>query len=336
MAGLGQAGAFHAEVVLVAVEVRHPVVADGLAEHGPGGGRAAVQGVGPVLDADPAAEQRVERVRDVAGGEDVLIGGAQGRVGQHAVADFEPGAGGQVVVRGRADADDQDVGRDLGAAGGDDHAGAELDRPLAEAELHAVRLVQAGEDGAELGTELVVQRAGLRLEHGHRAVGRAGGRGGLQADPAGPGHHHPRAPLERRTQPVGIAHRTQVEHLLAVGAGEGEAARRGAGGEQQPVVGHLPVTARPGGGHGGRAAVDGRDGDTLAQVHVVFGVPLGSVHVDRVTAVLAEQVALGQRRALVRALRSRSPAARSRRRIPRPAGFRRPWPRPGWRRRSQR
>ena len=182
----GQARAFHAEVVLVAEEIRHPVVADGLAEHGPGGGRAAVQRVGPVLDADPAAEQRVERVRDVAGGEDVLIGGAQGRVGQHAVGDFEPGAGGQVVVRGRADADDQDVGRDFGAAGRDDHAGAELDRPLAEAEFHAVRLVQAGEDGAELGAELVVQRAGLRLEHGHRAVGQAGGRGGLQADPAGP------------------------------------------------------------------------------------------------------------------------------------------------------
>ena len=53
-------------------------------------------------------------------------------------------------------------------------------------------------------------------------------------------------------------------------------------------------------GHRGH---DGRDGDTLAQVHVVFGVPLGSVHVDRVTAVLAEQVALGKRRALVRALR---------------------------------
>src|SRR6185437_12767933 len=33
----GQAGALHAEVVLVAIEIRHRVVADGLAEHGPGG-----------------------------------------------------------------------------------------------------------------------------------------------------------------------------------------------------------------------------------------------------------------------------------------------------------
>ena len=70
------------------------------------------------------------------------------------------------------------------------------------------------------GPSWSVQRAGLRLEHGHRALGRAGGRGGLQADPAGSGHHDPGTRLERRTEPVGIAQRAQVEHLLAVGAGE--------------------------------------------------------------------------------------------------------------------
>src|ERR1700746_2594578 len=80
----GQARALHAEVVLVAVEVRHRVVAHGLAQHGPGGGRTAVQGVGPVLDADTPAEQRVEGVRDVAGGEDVRVRRAQRLIGQHA------------------------------------------------------------------------------------------------------------------------------------------------------------------------------------------------------------------------------------------------------------
>ena len=178
-----------------------------------------------MLHADPAAEQRVEGVRHVAGGEDVRVGGAQGLVGQHAAGDGQAGPGGQAVVRGGADAHDQHVGRDFGAAGGDDHAGTELDRLLAEPELHAVGAVQAREDGAELGAELVVQRAGLRLEHGHGALGRAGGRGGLQADPAGAGHHDPGAALEGRAKPVGIAQRAQVEHLLAVGAGELEAAR---------------------------------------------------------------------------------------------------------------
>src|SRR5437764_4429684 len=51
----GQAGALHAQLVLVAVVIGHPVVAHGLAEHGSRGGRAAVQGVGPVLHPYPAA-----------------------------------------------------------------------------------------------------------------------------------------------------------------------------------------------------------------------------------------------------------------------------------------
>src|SRR6516164_1568244 len=54
-AGRGQARALHAELVLVAVEVGHLVEYDRLAEHRPGGGRAAVQRIGPVLDADPPA-----------------------------------------------------------------------------------------------------------------------------------------------------------------------------------------------------------------------------------------------------------------------------------------
>jgi hypothetical protein len=41
---------------------------------------------------------------------------------------------------------------------------------LAEAELHAVRAMQVGEDRAELGTDLGVQRGRLRLEHGDLAA----------------------------------------------------------------------------------------------------------------------------------------------------------------------
>jgi hypothetical protein len=52
-AGNGQSRAFHAEVVLVGEEVRDGVVHDGLPEHRPGGGRAPVQGVRPVLDLPP-------------------------------------------------------------------------------------------------------------------------------------------------------------------------------------------------------------------------------------------------------------------------------------------
>ena len=61
----------HADLVLVGEEVRQPVVGRAVAEHRPRGGRALVQRVGPVLDADVAVVARVEGVRDVAGGEDV-------------------------------------------------------------------------------------------------------------------------------------------------------------------------------------------------------------------------------------------------------------------------
>ena len=86
VAGLGQPGRLHAQVVLVAEEVRHPVVGHRLAEHGAGRGRAAVQRVGPVLHPDPAAQQRVGHVGHVTGREDVRVAGPQRRVHQDAVA----------------------------------------------------------------------------------------------------------------------------------------------------------------------------------------------------------------------------------------------------------
>ena len=51
-----QARGLHAEVVLIAVEVRHPVVFDRLAEHGLRGRLAAVERVRPVVHAQVAAE----------------------------------------------------------------------------------------------------------------------------------------------------------------------------------------------------------------------------------------------------------------------------------------
>src|SRR5690606_19909784 len=56
-ARLGVAGVLHAEVVLVGEEVRHAVVADLLAEHGPGRGGPAVQRVVPVLDPKPPPQE---------------------------------------------------------------------------------------------------------------------------------------------------------------------------------------------------------------------------------------------------------------------------------------
>ena len=145
----------------------------------------------------------------------------QFRFGERAV-EFRPG---MVITSGGAEVPADVLVVGIGAAPNDDHSGTELDRLLSEAELHTVVPMQLCEHRTELGAELVVQRARLRLEHGHRALGGAGGRGGLQADPAGPGHHDPGARLKGRTEPVGVGDRAEVEHLLAVGAGKVEAAR---------------------------------------------------------------------------------------------------------------
>src|SRR6516164_4508713 len=66
---LGEPGRFHAQIVLVAVEIRHRVVADPLAQHGPGRRGAAVQRVGPVLHPDVLSIQGVVGVGDVPGRE---------------------------------------------------------------------------------------------------------------------------------------------------------------------------------------------------------------------------------------------------------------------------
>ena len=79
--GTGVAGVFHVQVVLVGVEVRHPVVGGILPEHGPGSDLRLVQRVGPVLHPDVRAEQRVERACDVADRVDGGVGDAQRRVG---------------------------------------------------------------------------------------------------------------------------------------------------------------------------------------------------------------------------------------------------------------
>ena len=99
-AGRDPAGVLHAEVVLVGEEVRQLVVADVLAQHGAGGGRPGMQGVGPVLDPDPGAEQRMVDVGDVAGGEDVRVVGAQPPVDQDAVVHPQAGLLGQARCPG--------------------------------------------------------------------------------------------------------------------------------------------------------------------------------------------------------------------------------------------
>src|SRR5205814_4444343 len=115
--GFGVAGVLHAQVVLVGVEVWQRVEPGVVVEHGRRGGGGLVEGVGPVLDPDVFAQQRVVGAGDVAGGVDVRVCAAQRRVDHDAVVDVQTRVARQLGGGGGADPDEHGVAFDLGAVG---------------------------------------------------------------------------------------------------------------------------------------------------------------------------------------------------------------------------
>jgi hypothetical protein len=79
-------------------EVRHPVVAELLAEHGAGRGGSAVERVGPMLDTDPRLIQRGDRVGDVACSEDIGGVGTQRGIDEDAVVNRKSGCSASSVL----------------------------------------------------------------------------------------------------------------------------------------------------------------------------------------------------------------------------------------------
>ena len=160
--------------------------------------------------------------------------------------------------------------------------------------------VQVGEDRAELRAEHGVQRGRRVLDDGHLGAVAAGGGGDLQADPARAGDHQvavlPAEAGQHVLEPLGVREAAQVVDTGQVGAGDVEAARFRAGGEQQLVVRQDGAVAQRDGA--GRAV---QVHDRLAEVEldVVLGVPGGLLDEHRVALGAADQVALGQRRPFV-------------------------------------
>jgi len=104
----------HPEVVLIAEEVRQVLIASTrVAEHRGDSGRGLVEGVRPVLDANPPVQHGVLMIRDVAHGIDVRVTRAQRRIDEDAVVDLEVAQAGQRVFRRHTHAGDDDVGRNL-------------------------------------------------------------------------------------------------------------------------------------------------------------------------------------------------------------------------------
>lgn len=89
--------------------------------------------------------------------------------------------------------------------------------------------------------------------------------------------------------PVAVLDRAQVQHPVQVRARHRQAARGGAGGQQQRGV---PEAAAVRERHLVRGRVERGDRRPQAQFDVVLGVPLGRVDVDLLPCVLAHQVAL--------------------------------------------
>jgi hypothetical protein len=244
----------------------------------------------------------VQGAGHIPGGEEVRVGGPQPGVNHDPVADLQARRLGQLGVRRDPDADDDGVGRDVAAVGQPDAAGpavrgGDLAHLNAEPQVHAVLAVQAGEDAGNLGAEDPQQRQLGRLQQGDLDAGRAGRGGALQPDPPRADDRDPGDGLEGGLDLVTVAHPAQVEHAICVGARHPEAARRGPGGQQQPGVADPAVVGQ---GHLVRRAVDAGYGDAEAQLDAVIGVPRRRVDVDRVAFGLAQQVVLGQGRALVR------------------------------------
>src|SRR5215207_6080052 len=119
------------------------------------------------------AKERVEGVRDVPGGEDVRIAGAQRRVHHDPIVDPEPGVGGEGSVGAGTDADEHVIGGNHRAVGQPhtDSLPASLDDLAdgdAAAQVDPVCRVQIGEDGGQLRAEYAQQWQVGRLEDGDR------------------------------------------------------------------------------------------------------------------------------------------------------------------------
>src|SRR5215831_9243470 len=178
------------------------------------------------------------RVLPHRAGVDVWVGGTQLRVGDDAVADLKAGGLGELDVGRDPDADDDRVGLDVGSVG-QPHAvspaarSGDLRDLDTEAEVDAVIAVQAGEDLRRLPAEHPQQRQLAPFQDRHLHADGPRGGSGLQADPARPDHHNPRYGGKGGLDLVAVRDPAQVEHAAGFGAGNGQAAWCGAGGQQQ-------------------------------------------------------------------------------------------------------
>ena len=214
VAGVGVADVLHAEVVLIREEVREAVVGVAAAGRVGAGGDALVEGVGPVLDTQVAAEVGVPGGGDITGGEHVGGARAQLFVDDDAVVDIEAGGGGELDPRHDTDTDDDEIGG-LHVAVAQHHlfhggAAAQLGDARLHPQAHAVVGVQLAEHGADLVAEDALEGHRERVDEDDLGAQLSRRGTDLRPDPTGADHRHAAGGTDRLTQPVGVVDRAEV------------------------------------------------------------------------------------------------------------------------------
>ena len=102
--------------------------------------------------------------------------------------------------------------------------------------LDPVVAVEVEVDRAHLGPEHALERHRLGRDEGDVHAALAGGGGDLGSDPAGADDDEPAAGVEALADRVAVGERPQEMDAVEVRAGEAQAARLGAGRQQQPVI----------------------------------------------------------------------------------------------------
>ncbi len=146
------------------------------------------------------------------------------RVHPNAVVDGQPGGRRQSGVRQDAGTDDHRIGGDQAAVAQSHTMGlsvvpGDLGDLDAAPHIDTVVAVQRGEDPGDLRAEDSEQGECRGFQHGDLQAGGAGGRCGLQADPAGADHRDPGRPAEHRPDPVAVLQRAQVVNAGEIGSG---------------------------------------------------------------------------------------------------------------------
>jgi transglutaminase-like putative cysteine protease len=200
--GTGQADHLDLGLVLVGPEEGDGIIGLGplrTGEQVAGGHRAALGGVGPVLDAQWPARRGVMPPGHIPGGHHA-VRGVEGLVADHTVVEGEPRCVEPTGLGQDPDADDHQVGVHGGAVSQVHHDGGGAARvrgeplhPDAGPQGHARRPVQPGARFAHGIPEHPAERRGQRLDHGDPGPEPVAGGGHLRADEPGPDDHEARA-----------------------------------------------------------------------------------------------------------------------------------------------